>query len=182
MSEPSDAAAPPETPDAIRPRERLGPYNCWYRVVDNVIQNRAGTGGEWVSIVDEGYRIVADLLANPVEAAPHTPSVPPRETANEDDVDVRSVLARVFDDGVDVAYDEWRAYYQPDAWLSCERALGAFIRQRLLLSQTFPDAAEGCEVPRRAEDSTRGCAELCERDSIEGPVGPGEVEAVEAPS
>lgn len=41
------------------------------------------------------------------------------------------VLCRVFDDGADVAMDEWLAWYQPGQWFTMSRALGAFIRQRL---------------------------------------------------
>lgn len=47
------------------------------------------------------------------------------------DMDVLNVLCRVFDDGADVAMDEWHAWYKPSDWLSVARGLGAFIHQRL---------------------------------------------------
>lgn len=41
------------------------------------------------------------------------------------------VLCRVFDDGADVAHDEWLTWYKSSEWLHPSRALGAFIRLRL---------------------------------------------------
>lgn len=48
-----------------------------------------------------------------------------------DENDVLQVLCRVFDDGADVAMDEWREWYKPEQWLGRARAVGAFIRGRV---------------------------------------------------
>ena len=45
--------------------------------------------------------------------------------------DALEVLCRVFDDGADVAHQEWLEWYKPTHWLHPSRALGAFIRLRL---------------------------------------------------
>ena len=58
----------------------------------------------------------------------------PEATREADDLwqsDALEVLCRVFDDGADVAHDEWLAWYKPSEWLNPYRALGAFIRNRL---------------------------------------------------
>lgn len=41
------------------------------------------------------------------------------------------VLCRVFDDGADEGFQEWLVWYDPTSWLSAQRALGAFIHERL---------------------------------------------------
>jgi hypothetical protein len=41
------------------------------------------------------------------------------------------VLCRVFEDGADVAIDEWREWYKPEQWLWHARGLGSFIASRL---------------------------------------------------
>ena len=45
--------------------------------------------------------------------------------------DALEVLCRVFDDGADVAHQEWLEWYKPTDWLHPSRALGAFIYRRL---------------------------------------------------
>lgn len=49
------------------------------------------------------------------------------------------VLCRVFDDGVDAAMEEWRAWYKPSEWMHPARGLGVFIRQRLLAKRELTD-------------------------------------------
>jgi len=44
--------------------------------------------------------------------------------------DALEVLCRVFDDGADVAHQEWLEWYDPTKWLHPSRALGAFIYRR----------------------------------------------------
>ena len=57
------------------------------------------------------------------------------------------VLCRVFDDGADVGFQEWLAWYKPAEWIAPSRALGAFIHERLAARQQAaaePVCSRGC--------------------------------------
>ncbi len=77
-----------------------------------------------------------------------------------------AVLCRVFDDGADVAMEEWRAWYEPGDWFTASRALGAFIRQRLEKAASTPSPRHAAQTddehtaacPRPAHTRKRGSA------------------------
>ncbi len=71
------------------------------------------------------------------------------------------VLCRVFDDGADKGFDEWRHWRDPGDWLSPQRALGAFIRRRLALERT-KNADLRAELLRIRRDLLHVCAETAE--------------------
>jgi hypothetical protein len=64
------------------------------------------------------------------ESRTHADS-PPSPDTDEVNANALEILCRVFDDGADVAMEEWYAWYNPDEWWHWSRALGAFIRLRL---------------------------------------------------
>ena len=69
--------------------------------------------------------------------------------------DALEVLCRVFDDGADVAHDEWLKWYKPEEWFHPSRALGAFIYQRLSRTSDFQRGwNEGCATAAREIGNT----------------------------
>lgn len=75
--------------------------------------------------------------------------------------DALEVLCRVFDDGADVAHQEWLEWYKPDEWFHPSRALGAFIYQRLSRTPDFQRGlrdgyAQAAREMRNAVDQLKG--------------------------
>ena len=75
------------------------------------------------------------------------------------------VICRVFDDGADRGFEEWRNWRDPGDWLSPQRALGAFIRRRLngSAASATPDTATTSLCPESSCLNLAACrkAERC---------------------
>lgn len=83
-----------------------------------------------------------------------TESEPPRD--EDFDNIALQILCRVFDDGADVAMEEWLAYDKAK-WLSPERALGGFIRSRLDRSAGDLRAAiDAATAPHNEKEASNG--------------------------
>lgn len=98
----------------------------------------------------ESDALLAAVLPSPDPRATPGDGAPPKFTVTaatkaqwrKFDSIALEVLCRVFDDGADRGFDEWRQWRDPGDWLSPQRALGAFIRKRLNRAALDDDQGE----------------------------------------